>query len=273
MAAALPKVTEASPAPLGMDVKDFEKTKIGFEISDKQEQLFQLEKEISKKAAENPEKILKHVSDALKNEELFTVVKKDLSSLEDCLERLKSRIQTPRQIMEAEIHKLERLQELSSILRDLIRFSQLVRQLTLVSQENEQASLLIQKIDHHLKNSSLESIKIVEALIGYINHRKLRAFNKAKENISEGLVLKNPLLLTRGLSSLEHIDLISRAIHDFGPSQTSKLKAFIRSQCQNENTLSTGQAHVSFNNKEVELGYNSKVSAKPFWLGWLERLT
>ncbi|KAJ9056232.1 hypothetical protein DSO57_1035311 [Entomophthora muscae] len=88
MAAALPKVTEVTPAPLGMDAKDFEKTKIGFEISDKQEQLFQLEKEISKKAAENPEKILKHVSDALKNEELFTVVKKDLSSLEDCLERL-----------------------------------------------------------------------------------------------------------------------------------------------------------------------------------------
>ncbi|KAJ9056231.1 hypothetical protein DSO57_1035310 [Entomophthora muscae] len=167
--------------------------------------------------------------------------------------------------MEAEIHKLERLQELSSILRDLIRFSQLVRKRTSLS--------LIQKIDHHLKNSSLESIKIVEALIGYINHRKLRAFNKAKENISEGLVLKNPLLLTRGLSSLEHIDLISRAIHDFGPSQTSKLKAFIRSQCQNENTLSTGQAHVPFNNKEVESGNNSKVSAKPFWLGWLERLT
>lgn len=49
MTSTLANGTEAAPLPLGMDAKDFEKTKIGFEISDKQDQLFELEKEISKK--------------------------------------------------------------------------------------------------------------------------------------------------------------------------------------------------------------------------------
>ncbi|KAI0225077.1 hypothetical protein L0F63_004668 [Massospora cicadina] len=220
---------------------DYETARVGFEIQDTRLQLSQLEVAISEEAAENPERILGQLSGFLTADETFGSIKEGLTSLESCFERLSARVRHPRTTLATEVHRLERLHQLSALLRDLVRLSQLVRQLTLINLEDERAATLIQRIELGLKGGRFVQLKSAAALIDYTAQRKLRAFNRAKEYVADGLGLKNPLLLARGISSLDHLGLVSKALTDLGPAQSNRLKRFIRSQCQA--TPPPGAAH------------------------------
>ncbi|RUS18936.1 Golgi transport complex subunit 5-domain-containing protein [Endogone sp. FLAS-F59071] len=195
-----------------------------------------LNKQIQDQVASHYEDLLQQVSGIRELENVLAAVKKNIEGLNVSLERLRQKITTPYDQIQASTIQLERLQTASELLRRLIRFLYLARRLEIQLPPSLQevpfsaggtlakvggsdgrnlakAALTLNELDSILAESDLQGIDVVESEIPIIQQSRERILAEADRVLDNGMKTENQADIASALQVFYNLRQMVPKVH------------------------------------------------------------